>query len=60
MRFIIPLGLLSSRLRIFLAVFLALLIVFSLSAEHRASPLNILIIHSYNEHIPWNKAFTRG
>ena len=60
MSFTGTLGLLSTRFRILLAAMLVLLVVLSLSADNRPAPLNILIVHSYNEHIPWNKAFTRG
>lgn len=53
-------GLFYNWLRIVLAAALVLLFVFALNADNRSSPLNVLIIHSYNEHIPWNKAFTNG
>lgn len=53
-------GLFSKQFSIFLLVALSLLFALPLGADSRSSPLNVLILHSYNEHIPWNKAFTQG
>ena len=53
-------GRLFNLTRIPLVGVLVLLIALSLRADHPHDPINVLIVHSYNEHIPWNKAFTRG
>ena len=39
---------------------LLFLILLPTRAAHPPDAVNVLIIHSYNEHIPWNRSFTRG
>lgn len=60
MHFTAVTGLLNKR---FLLLGLLIWLFLALNPSQAAHPpdaVNVLIVHSYNEHIPWNRSFTRG